>query len=824
LLVHLPTGDILAKTNFEVTDLWKNLNAGPPGFHLLAPLPAGEDGWGDGTSDVTPQNMRVKPHTGSWTVMILLVDTTDRRWPAPIDGDTTIADFRRAILDNMTNGILMPDGRNCSVQRYYEENSSFSGGNTSGLTVNVYQNQTFGVLELKNSFASYHYQPWASVGDSRWVMQWNALETVIKEARDAGIASTADFRACDAVAVFPFPVDPIGSPTYTWPAAWWKFPKLIGDTATDTHDIAQFWMTSDWLVRDGRQVFATMSHELGHTMDLLDLYSKPSDYSPEINGRTVGTWDMMASDSSDMPQYSMSNKMRIGWVADTQIRTFNFSDFDRNEKTVTLHPARQATSPAGQFRAVELRLADGWNYIIELRVPPSGAEISDSQVSSPVVMISDTTTDAFVTSITRPNILFVTEDSDHDGWLISAGQDLRETDPGNARQLVVKVDSISAAQAVLSITYNSNGRPDPSIRPWDGARSNWQSPDIEVRNSKSTENPALYFNTPWLGQENRVVAKITNRGDRPATGVEAEFFVTEFTTGEGPWQSLGTDTRSVDVDATVEFECTWFPPAPSSPTDSKHYCIIVRINLYQDPSDPTIIETNIFNNEARSNYTSFVSASASPSERVVTELSLSNPFNENGLVHADVRGGHWAHRLFTEHSWLRVPGQSEKKIKVWGECIIGTREWEERFLGKEEGVWKEPCQLSLQGIVERPVEKLRCLQREVTGGAGMKIFAARKTTIKITDLNHASVSGQVTFANKKDGNVDRGGKLLFEMTDRDGKVVIKPDRLNADGHFGFKFAEVEAVACIVHYLGTFSAAPVESEPLQVPSGRLTANL
>lgn len=805
LLYHTRTGRLLGQSTFEVTSIWKDLNAGPPGFHTFTPFPAGRRGWGDDSTNDRPQNMDVKPHSGTWTIMILLVDTADRRWPdAP--GDTTTDDFRTTIMNHMVNGISI-GSRNCSVQRYFDEIAPRVSDERPGLKMKIYQDTTFGVLHLQNSWESYLYQPWLASGDNRWVMQFNALEAVIKEARDAGTASTDDLKACDAVAVVPYDADDLTGSRYTWPAAWWKFNKLVGDdagNAEDRHDIAQLWMTPEWPSRDGRQIFATASHELGHTLDLLDLYSK-GEYGATVRSRIVSGYEMMVSDSDTLPHFSLSNKMRLGWVAEEQIKTFNIRDFSRDPKSVTLHPARYGTG----IRGVELRLADGWNYIVEFRNAPAAGEITDAHiVGDGVIMITDTNTDTFVSSLSRPNVLFVAPDPDGDGWLLDPGKDLRETDPQYAKQLTVKVDSISPSQADLTITYNSNGRPDPGIRSWDGARTNWKSPDIEVRNVRSTANPTLFFNTPWLGHSNQVIATVKNSGDRIALGVTVEFFSTEFTTGEGPWESLGTRTHDIDVDASVSFEVEWSPPA----AEGRHYCIIARIQQYQDPNDPTVLETNIFNNEARSNYWSFISASASPSERVRADVSLSNPFEEESLVHAEVRGGHWAHRIFTEYTWLRVAGKSERKIKVWEESIVGTQQWEP-FHGKEKEVWKAPSEVSVQGVVSRPAKGLRCLQREVTGGVGMTVHAARKTEIEIHSINPEAVEGEVVFVDKGVRDIG-GGKILIDMID-EARTVTRSFDLADSWRFAIKFDDVRPVEIVLHYLGEFSVAPCESERLDV---------
>lgn len=142
-----------------------------------------------------------------------------------------------------------------------------------------------------------------------------------------------------------------------------------------------------------------------------------------------------------------------------------------------------------------------------------------------------------------------------------------------------------------------------------------------------------------------VVAKVRNAGDLLARGVVVDFFVTEYSAGDGPWVLLGSDTKDVGPGATVEFTAGWSPPAD----EHRQYCVIVRIRLYQDPANLAIVDQNIYNNEARSNYTRFVSASASPSTRVGAMVLLANPFGESAHVHADVKKTHPQHRVFIDH-------------------------------------------------------------------------------------------------------------------------------------------------------------------------------
>lgn len=228
--------------------------------------------------------------------------------------------------------------------------------------------------------------------------------------------------------------------------------------------------------------------------------------------------------------------------------------------------------------------------------------------------------DSFAPPVARPPIVFVRNDIDGDGPILGTGSDMEEKDPGTQMDLVIEVVSTAADNAVIKVKYGSNGKPEPGIRPWsDGP--DWQSPDIEVRNDRATADPSKYFNVPCLGHDNTIVAKVRNAGDLLAKGVIVDFFVFEYSSGDGPWFNLGDDNQDVAAGATVEFKVAWNPSA----AEGTHYRVVVRIRLYQDPGNLAVVDQNIYNNEARSNYTKFVSASASPSPRVGTTVLLANP-------------------------------------------------------------------------------------------------------------------------------------------------------------------------------------------------------
>ena len=415
------------------------------------------------------------------------------------------------------------------------------------------------------------------------------------------ILAAADFAAIDVLVLVPFSPDAagMGSGRFVWPHARESWSVVVGPKATDQKTFAYIYAPPDFATQDGRQLHTTLSHELGHTLGLPDLYNFP-EYQPDISNRLTTGWDLMAGSNDNLPHYTLSNRMRQGWVKAGELKRLNFVGVGSFDEPITLHAAELGAPPGGRWRGIEIRLADGWNVYIEYRAKQA-AQIGDAIAANRRVVITDVTSDAFATSLARPPIVFVHNDADGDGPLLDTGKDYQDVDPGNQKRLVVSVTSKAADSAVVQIKYDAGGRADPGIRPWTGA-PDWHSPDIEIRNARSAADPSKWANTPWVGNVNEVVAKVRNSGDKVARQVTVDLFVTRFSTGDGPLEPLGTVVQDIPAGGVTEFKTTWNPPAEG------HYCIIVRIRLWFDPDLAGAYETNIYNNEARSNYSRFVSA------------------------------------------------------------------------------------------------------------------------------------------------------------------------------------------------------------------------
>jgi M6 family metalloprotease-like protein len=752
--VMLIAGYQPGKYTLEALTVGSDLVVARAGFEVTVKSPAGKLGpsavirgrndfrqtgaaWGGGPSG--RQNVGTTPALGTHRIALIFADTNEQRYTS--DGPT-LDGFRQRWREHLIDGVSVA-GVARSVRRYYQE---ASGGR---MDISL---QTFGPYQLDgnwdevgpvaNNLAG-HAQAAITAADAD--INYNNFDTVIVVSQSVGAVGAAGSK-------FAWPTTSIGR----W-GGW--------STAEGSLSLGVMQMPNDWTDRDGnhRQIYATASHELAHSLGLGDLYT------PAVSGRNLGAWELMAWEA-DLPNFSLAHKMRLGWVDEAWVRGFNFATLATPvDETVTLSPASGGAPSPGRFVGVEVRVTDGLNYYFEYR-KDNAAQISDGALpTNNRVFGTDVRSGSFAPPFLRPDIILLPNDSDGDGPVLDNGNDYRETDsstPIFPVEFRAEAGAIDGTTANLRVRYGVNEKPDPSIRPW-GAPP-WQTPDIEVRNARNNVDPA-WFNVPWQANLNTVVAKVKNNGGVDAPGVSVNFFVKNYNIGGAPELPLGSDTKDIPAGATVEFTTNWTPP-----TDG-HFCIIARIPLYVRPGTPSVPELTELNNIAQSNYDRFISPTASPAERKITSVAVGNPFDLPTRVYVSTEQTDPSYRTYLEHKWLDLGPGETRQVAVMFEYVGGSSAGgiTEGFGLDADPVFKAPLQtlrppvnrVNLVGIAVDPRDKTGH-HMVVIGGAGVEVATGR--AVKFDDFgvgDDGIVNGTVTTA---DGQPVTDGTIIVTLTDPSG--------------------------------------------------------
>jgi M6 family metalloprotease-like protein len=718
------TGKQVGATAFAISDRApKQLNDGP-GFWFSSSQDASyplASAIGGGPSG--PQNTRPTPVGGTWRIALVFADTSSQRYPAA-QADMDL--IRNRWMDELTNGVN-DNGMLRSVRRFIEEVSY------NNLTISV---TSHGPYQLSGAWEDYFTANGSFMG-------------TLADAAVAAADGDVDFTKVDTIAIVT-PRVPASPPTNPNPRAAWPVASIgrWGPYATQDGSVRLgiISMAEDWGTASNREIFETFSHELGHNLGLFD------QYAPSVPNRNVGSWDLMDWEDPH-PHLSVGHRMMLGWVRPDWVEALNFATsgapFDR---TFELEPI-ELGQPAGSRRsAIEVRIADGYNYYFEYRAGQA-SHIGDRALPmNSRVLGTDVLTDTSTAPSSRPQFLLLADHRNDDGAVLGDGQVYREIDnttPGFPNELRVDVSGVNGSKADVRVRYGTNGRPDPSIRPWPASPDRpWQSPDIEVRNLRSQVRPE-WANTPWLGQANTVVARVRNGGNVQAPDVQVDFYVKDYNVGSTPEFYLGSDTRTINAGQTVEFTTTWVPPKAG------HFCIIARIPLYTVPTAPSVIEMTELNNTAQSNYDRFIPTTASPSTREVTHIAVSNPYDEPTTVFINSAQSNAVYRVLVEHRWLRLKPGETRHVPVMFEYgptpddDVLPADMAHLGWGQVMELTQIPNRVGLWAFAfdprERPFHTLA-----LTGGAQAEVQVGRRTHFEELKVEEDRVNGMLVAVDRRD--------------------------------------------------------------------------
>jgi M6 family metalloprotease-like protein len=827
LAKEVATGMVVGRANFRIDERWDDTHVGPS-FSVTGRVdnPVVRPAWGGGDAGV--QNVDVYKAPAKWRVAIVMVDTTTNVYP------TVAADLvkiRKNWFDNYTGGVAS-GGVTRSVTGYYTEVSY--GKLTMSLVGNAVAGPVHATGSWDDLFELETIPDPAVPGGTlprRWNPKpdtWKTLVSTLEQANAAAVKlgnpQVVDFGKTDAVAfvvrTVNVPAAGVNPPTsvsigrFVWPQQTTMTVKLNGKDTT----LPMLVMPENWTAIDGRQVYETLAHELGHTLQLPDLYLYPW-MNQGLAAREVGPWDLMCNDGG-LPQLSLPSRMALGWVGASEVKAYNFAANHQDAvlEQITLQALETKTIPANTVRGAEIRLAPGRNYYFEYR-SRQGASLGDASLPlGPVVVGTDVVSpkgaqnlDSRVMTMRLEDDPDAVDDTDGittQGAFLTVGKNYKEPDftEGAPKDFIVTTKAIRPDSADVEIRYNSSARPELSIRTWPNGDNQWQSPDIEIRNEKSNADPK-WLNVPWAGQPNTIVAKVTNRGRLEAKDVKAFFSSLDFTTNgekQPAAQPLGTSAPvTIPPGQTRELTIGWVPPGEG------HFCITVNIPLYEAPGDPATHESSDRDNFAQSNYTKFWSESASPSTRVRFPVKLENPTNGTVVMFPQVRQTQPYYRTYLEHSWLRLGPHESADVMVMTESLVG----DPAFPSLEGGAaWESPNQLEISGWVSG-VCAAKC-----TGGAAVQVNSGRTTTIRdIQVVQEPGVLGRVQLP---DDSFVGNGTMLAIARRRGAEPgrddVVGHGEVHGDGRFFVSLNGLErGMEVRLNYLPGPSYAPCEAGPIEV---------
>ena len=187
-------------------------------------------------------------------------------------------------------------------------------------------------------------------------------------------------------------------------------------------------------------------------------------------------------------------------------------------------------------------------------------------------------------------------------------------------------------------------------------------------------------------------------------------------------------------------EVTWTPPAAST-TGTAHFCIVVRMPLYIDPGNPTIVELTELNNVAQSNYSRFISSDASPAVRGLSSVDVHNPYDMETRFWVVPSQTSEFFRTYVGMQWLKVPAGATRTVEVMYESLVGDPAFASTAGEMRQKVYKMPNVVSLVGLAENPHEKPH--NAEVVGGATIQVAAARATEFDWIKVDGPDVFGRV---------------------------------------------------------------------------------
>ena len=783
---------LLATRRFRVTDRWPDEIVGPPihvtgpkqGYHLMS--------WGG--AGAGPGYLLPAPNL--WRIAVVLVATKDRRWGV-LEGPAK-NDWKDRVI-----------GGGDSVKRFYEE-VSYHGtpgapGSPTGTTIELVGGRVLGPVNLEEGWGDIFMPKQAGDLNAGWLSKPTGRAT-LANAISAWIADQPDgeniMALADSISIVVRSATDMPTTIGTAPPIPTQY--VWGHASRDV----SFWRkTPTSLIQGPKPITVmteaypaglavapilghTLSHEIGHNLGLADLYDARNDFPAEINSRSPSDVDIMAS-SRPLPHFSIGNRMRLGWIKPAWLRRFDFSASPTGG-TVTLHATERLTRngpPAGRFAGIEVPIQDGWSYLFELRRTQDG-QVGDQNLNSLTpssFLLLGTDLRVSGGESARPPILFLPVDVDGDGPVLdTSGEDYRDSDvtnPARMHDFVLRLQTLGVPDgdsAQVRVDYVAAHRPQLQIRPAPG-RGNFKSPDIDLIGPFGA---GVAITGVVKGAANAIRITVHNLGSLAATKVQVHVKWLPFTVSAGPWKEL-PDPPLFNVPALgiTSFVIPWDVPASVKVGDAEatHFCVRVDIDRYRDPAHPEQEEIVVFDNWAQSNFDSVSVAFGSPSERIRTGATATNPLDRPATYLFTADQSDDGYRVYLGHAWLRLPSGETRPIELAYENLARDPVHGADFEQHLERITSRPNHVAVTSWLVP--ENTECDTPREWWGVGLDLRAGRRVWFEDIRRNGELVTARV-HASRDDAtiNVTFGDVHLAAWpADRPDRVAVTQGVIRGDG-------------------------------------------
>jgi len=465
--------------------------------------------------------------------------------------------------------------------------------------------------------------------------------------------------------------------------------------AGSSHDVTQFRHeeTGDTVkLNESKGIFygainekmGTVAHEIGHWLELPDLYQERFNDGSVIVGN-IESWSIMADSQSTALYTAQEIQERLGVYRTAAPnpnlveRVWSPTDPPIDETfDIIAHDAAEDGGP-DFIHILKLRVAEGLVYYVEVRHMKAGLTF-DQTIPVPavmppvpgVVLITRSTSQMSISNTNERPVMLM-------GALNQVGQQVVDA----ARRLTITVDSILQPDPLafrIRVQWNQpiagdpNGQFDMTITPWN--TDDWETVDIFVDSPRNNtgifenhepgdeKKAILNGDRPWVKRQNQIIARIRNTGPAEVPDVWVSFYATSppGIGDNGNWSVIDTKhlTKFPAFDPNVAgsgqqlVACDWYPAA------DQHTCLKVAIL-------PQIGEIEPNNNQAQENVFTFDSPGSSSHDPVSLAARVRSPFTILKKVTSVVRGLPMGWHVVVDHAWVWTgpKGEHDLTATIW---------------------------------------------------------------------------------------------------------------------------------------------------------------